>query len=216
MTINKSLKFLAYTFIIILIASCGPPKINKFSPKVVIYNGLDEAVKVHLNGKKLNVKPKTRSITKFPRNYTFEISTTVGKDTLEIFEIRGEEELTYIYNVDSAATLVEIPIEYGSVKKNNYGLELSEEDQAYLDSFSSFSDADGNEIVPGVPEIIGNDRWFVSTASYFFEDPPETTTITQEYYMPTARTLKWVIYDAMEFLESYEADSVNIESGLGF
>lgn len=115
------------------------------TPTAFVYNGLDQPVEVTLGSVVQRVEPHRRAEIEFDVEPGFAVAAaTLQGERIEHFVPTIDNPLdAYIYNIGSAAALVEWTVVYG-----------------------------GNQPEP-VPTFLGAKRWTSSDADHIFEEPPD-------------------------------------------
>ncbi len=87
------------------------------SSTVTIYNGLANPAHVYVAGHQINVQPYTHQEIQLPANKDVQINTTINELIVESFPVKtGGGFSDYIYNIASAAPLVEWTQVYGDAQ----------------------------------------------------------------------------------------------------
>ncbi len=114
------------------------------SSSLWVYNGLDRQVEVNINGTPIAVLPHTHHQLEVNFDDEFEICSTIGKDTVEMFFPKTLKRTKHlVYNIGGASSFLEHTVSYGF-------------------------DGPSNEVYRG------SERWFSSSADFIFKEAPST------------------------------------------
>ncbi len=111
---------------------------------VVIYNGLNTAVRVSIDGREIQLPSGAHDRLSLPETIDTPIQAWAGDELIEEFMPNAEGSFrTYVYNVAAAAPLFEWTAVYGSLP-------------------------------PREPRIVGFQRWVRAQSDFVFQEPPES------------------------------------------
>jgi Zn-dependent protease with chaperone function len=115
------------------------------APEVIVYNGLDRPVEVHIGDVTSTLKPFQRMALELPRARRVVVETrTRGGELIESFDADLDASFgRYVYNVAGAAALVEWTAAYGTASA-------------------------------APPRTLGAVRWTSTSARHCFEQPPQS------------------------------------------